>query len=81
MTESDPPRDLIALPKAHLHVHLDGAVRESTLKELCAARGLVPPRVPEGTAYESFAAFMDTITSTHDVLADLTLSGRLVGRR
>jgi adenosine deaminase len=46
------PRDLASLPKAHLHLHLDGAMRRSTLMELAAAAGLVAV-LPSG--YGSFA--------------------------
>jgi adenosine deaminase len=36
-------RDLVTLPKAHLHLHLTGAMRHATLVELAAARGVVLP--------------------------------------
>lgn len=36
--------DLVALPKAHLHLHLTGAMRRSTLRELAAGHGI---RLPE----------------------------------
>lgn len=63
-------RDLITLPKAHVHVHLDGAVREPTLRELCERRGVGPPVLPAGKRYPSFGVFMETITACHDVLSD-----------
>ena len=38
--------DLVALPKAHLHLHLIGSMRPSTLADLAAAAGVpVPPPV------------------------------------
>lgn len=48
-------RDLLTLPKAHLHVHLESTVRGATLREIGAANG-VP--VPEdlGT-FGDFASF------------------------
>ena len=49
-------RRFAALPKAHLHVHLEAAMRESTLREWCAEDGLpVPPLVE----YPDFTEFLD----------------------
>ncbi len=62
-------RDLAALPKAHLHLHLDGAIREQTLSELCRRDGIVPPALPAEKRYSSFGAFMDVITASHAVLS------------
>jgi adenosine deaminase len=36
-------RDLAALPKAHLHLHLTGAMRPATLRELAEAGGVTVP--------------------------------------
>ena len=52
-------RALAALPKAHLHLRLDGALRESTLNELCEQRDLEHPPLPKGS-YKSFGVFIDT---------------------
>lgn len=49
-------RDLRALPKAHLHIHLEGAMRPGTMAEL-AERDGVP--VPLTRGYGSFAAFLE----------------------
>src|SRR5438132_3180096 len=38
------PGDLTALPKADIHVHLEGTVRPATLEELCARTGIGVPR-------------------------------------
>lgn len=59
------PRDLRLLPKAHLHIHLDGALRASTLAELSARYGF---RAPMPTSYGSFSAFTDTITAAAQCL-------------
>ncbi|APX32757.1 adenosine deaminase [Brachybacterium sp. P6-10-X1] len=37
-------RDLVALPKAHLHLHFTGSMRPSTLIEMAAQRGIRLPR-------------------------------------
>jgi adenosine deaminase len=58
-------RDLRELPKAHLHLHLDGAMRPHTLRELAGVAGL---DVPEITTYGSFAAFSDTMAVAQQVL-------------
>ncbi|WP_433088892.1 adenosine deaminase [Dactylosporangium sp. CA-052675] len=77
---------LAALPKAHVHVHLDGAMRRSTLLEL-ADRAGVAAVLPSG--YGSFAAFTDTITAAaaclrtpadarrlvHEIVEDAALAG------
>lgn len=48
-------RDLLRLPKAHLHVHLESTVRWATLREIGAANGVEVPS-HEGTLGD-FAAF------------------------
>ena len=48
-------RDLLSLPKAHLHVHLESTVRWGTLQEIGAANGVeVPGRA---TSFGDFASF------------------------
>ncbi|MET7992411.1 adenosine deaminase [Amycolatopsis sp. NPDC005232] len=47
-------RDLAALPKAHLHVHLESTVRPATLRELANANG-----VPLPGAARAFTGFRD----------------------
>jgi adenosine deaminase len=42
------PRSLVALPKAHLHLHLTGAMRHATLVELAGRHGVrLPPALTE----------------------------------
>src|SRR6202453_4433084 len=42
------PHDLSALPKAHLHLHLTGAMRHSTMVELAEMHGIsLPPALTE----------------------------------
>ncbi len=58
-------RDLGALPKAHLHVHLEGAMRPQTLAELAAGYAM---EVPETRGYGSFAAFAGMYVAACGVL-------------
>jgi len=42
------PHDLLALPKAHLHLHLTGAMRHSTMVELAQTNGIsLPPALTD----------------------------------
>lgn len=66
------------LPKAHLHVHLDGALRADTLRELLAEQQQPFPSIPGGV-FSSFEAFMSTITATHRVLQRPMNLARVVG--
>lgn len=58
-------RDLFELPKAHLHLHLEGSMRPATLKDLAEKYGLV---VPEIRGFGSFTAFANTYLAACDVL-------------
>ncbi|RBA35340.1 adenosine deaminase [Dietzia maris] len=62
-----------ALPKAHLHVHLEAAMREATLRQWCAEDGIeVPPLVD----YPDFTAFL----GAYGLLIDLLHTPERVGR-
>jgi len=50
-------RDLAKLPKCELHVHLEGAMRTTTLVELCKKHGVAVPPDPRGKSYSNFDAF------------------------
>jgi adenosine deaminase len=68
-------RSLASLPKAHLHLHLDGAIREQTLlRELSAE----PPVLPAGRRYSSFDVFMEAIAACHDALSSAAALHRIV---
>ena len=58
-------RDLQALPKAHLHLHLEGGMRPTTLRERCDFYGV---EVPQIRGFGSFTAFADTYLAACDVL-------------
>jgi adenosine deaminase len=47
-------RDLALLPKAHLHIHLEGAMRPSTLAELAGERDLPVPQVRSFMGFSGF---------------------------
>lgn len=52
-------RDLRALPKAHLHLHLEGAMRPSTLRELASGHGMAEPAVSGFTSFTQFLELYD----------------------
>jgi adenosine deaminase len=54
-------RDLRRLPKAHLHLHLDGAMRPETLAELAGAAGLPLPTLPVRGSFEAFGNAMEAV--------------------
>ncbi|WP_404850800.1 adenosine deaminase [Dietzia kunjamensis] len=74
MTPRTSARDrFTALPKAHLHVHLEAAMREATLRQWCAEDGIeVPPLVD----YADFTAFL----GAYGLLIDLLHTPERVGR-
>jgi len=53
-------RDLSALPKAHLHVHLEGAMRPATLTELAEAAGAAPPPIGNRLTFPEFMRLYTT---------------------
>jgi adenosine deaminase len=58
-------RDLAQLPKGHLHLHLEGAMRPTTLHELAARDGFPVPKI---SGYGSFTVFADTYVAACTVL-------------
>jgi adenosine deaminase len=58
-------RDLAALPKAHPHLHLEAAMRPTTLANLAKKYGIEMPVV---RGYGSFAAFSDMYVAATAVL-------------
>jgi adenosine deaminase len=60
-------RDLFALPKAHLHIHLEGGMRPATLAELAAKYGM---EVPVVRGFGSFPMFADMYVAACDVLRE-----------
>ena len=68
-------RDLATLPKAHLHVHLEGAMRPSTLQDLAAQYAM---DVPEIRGYGSFSVFAEMYVAACGVLRTPDDLARLV---
>jgi adenosine deaminase len=53
-------RDLLLLPKAQLHVHLESTIRWTTLREIGAATGVPVPAPPDGPlVFDGFRQFAD----------------------
>jgi adenosine deaminase len=75
MTETA-PRPLLELPKAHLHLHLEGAMRPSTLYELCEAQGLSAPTI--ASSYGTFADFQALYIAARSVIRSVDVLSRLV---
>jgi adenosine deaminase len=60
--------DLLALPKANLHLHLTGSMRPATLAEFAERDGLtIPPPLPAGTV-NGWAAFQDRYDAARSTL-------------
>jgi adenosine deaminase len=67
-------RDLRGLPKAHLHIHLEGAMRPETLRELAGAAGI---EVPPIRGFGNFGAFSGMYVAACDVLTSPDALARL----
>jgi adenosine deaminase len=68
-------RDLRTLPKSHLHIHLEGAMRRSTLVEFAERYGMDVPEDTRGQRFDNFGGFHDTyVAACHSVRStdDLT---------
>jgi adenosine deaminase len=67
-------RDLRQLPKAHLHIHLEGAMRPETLRELAEAAGI---EVPPVRGFGNFSAFSGMYVAACAVLTSADALARL----
>jgi adenosine deaminase len=69
-------RPLRTLPKAHLHVHLEGAMRPDTLRQLCEVHGRPAPSV--AGRYGTFAQFQRLYLEARAAVASVDDLVRLV---
>ena len=58
-------RDLAVLPKAHLHLHMEGGMRPQTLAQLAVKAGI---EVPVVRGFGSFPAFADMYVAACEVI-------------
>ncbi|WP_159499925.1 adenosine deaminase [Microbacterium sp. 18062] len=68
-------RDLTALPKGHLHVHLEAAMRPETLAELASRMRI---EIPPVTGFSGFTAFAGMYEGLLAVLAEPANLHRLI---
>ncbi|MEM7025950.1 MAG: adenosine deaminase [Pseudomonadota bacterium] len=71
-------RDLRALPKAHLHLHLEGAMRRDTLASLCSHYGIALPDDTRGLAFDNFSGFLKVFWAACDVIRTRDDLARLI---
>ncbi len=67
------PRSLLGLPKAHLHVHLEGTIRPATLVDIAARHGVAAPLgAQDGAryAFRDLASFFVDYQRVRDCLND-----------
>jgi adenosine deaminase len=63
-------RDLVSLPKANLHVHLEDAIRPGTVAEIAASHGVRLPPGPPVTDSASFFAAHEVVRNCLLTFAD-----------
>jgi adenosine deaminase len=71
-------RDLKALPKAELHLHLEGAMRRATLEELCTKHKIPIPKDTSHQRFKDFSAFVDVYIAACECLREESDVKRLV---
>jgi len=64
-------RDLVALPKAELHLHMEGSIRVATVRELADRRGIAVPAAlgaDDVWRFDGFMGFIDQYGEACDLL-------------
>jgi adenosine deaminase len=66
-------RDPVTLPKAELHIHLEGSIRVETVRDLAERQGLPLPAGlgPDGWRFDHFDHFIEQYGAACDLLNDL----------
>src|SRR5208337_5345814 len=68
---SEPSHFLLSLPKAELHVHLEGSIEPSTLLELRQRHGMDGASLAEAEQLYSYADFKGFLSAFKDVTGHL----------
>mmetsp|Transcript_12986 Transcript_12986/g.38145 ORF Transcript_12986/g.38145 Transcript_12986/m.38145 type:complete len:348 (-) Transcript_12986:178-1221(-) len=63
-------RDLVKLPKAELHIHLEGSMRRETLIYLCNKYSIEVPPDTRGKRFDDFTAFANVYIAACDCLRE-----------
>ena len=67
-------RDLVTLPKAELHLHLEGSIRVSTVREFADRRGIPPPTAlgaDDVWRFDGAEGFIDQYGEVCDLLFEM----------
>mmetsp|Transcript_15880 Transcript_15880/g.18327 ORF Transcript_15880/g.18327 Transcript_15880/m.18327 type:complete len:380 (+) Transcript_15880:106-1245(+) len=71
-------RDLASLPKAELHLHLEGSMRRRTMEELCEKYDIPIPMDTAQQRFKDFSAFVDVYIAACNCLREPADVKRLV---
>jgi adenosine deaminase len=71
-------RSLAALPKAELHLHLEGSMRRETLISLCHKHKIAVPEDTRGKKFDDFTAFANVYIAACECLREEADLRRLV---
>ena len=74
---TDQQRELSTLPKAELHLHLEGAMRRTTLVELCNKYEIPIPIDTAGRRFDDFSAFVDVYIAACECIREVSDIKRL----